>query len=156
LIVEKFLLFFMLQRLVIRICSVLLTLSRSYFWVWEQYLSGVVASVLEEYASSMFMVNVTVNITTDMPCWTELGMCLAGCKCCRDSRLFGGSFHHGPCKFFLSETATHDEILKFIHIPARKVCEFLFAWCVFSDGTQWYTVSGLLLENLLGVQLITC
>jgi len=56
----------------------------------------------------------------------------------------------------LSETATHDEILKFIHIPARKVCEFLFTWCVVYDGTQWYTISGLLLENLWGVKLITC
>jgi len=51
---------------------------------------------------------------------------------------------------------THDEILKFIHNRARKVYESLFMWCVFSDGTQWYTVSGLLLENLWGVQLITC
>lgn len=49
----------MLQRLVVRICSVWLTLYRSYFWAWERHLSGVVASVLEEYAASMFMVNVT-------------------------------------------------------------------------------------------------
>jgi len=41
-----------------------------------------------------------VNITTGVPCWTKLSMCKAGCKCCSDSRLFGGSFLHGPCKSF--------------------------------------------------------
>lgn len=87
----------MLHRLVVRICSVLLSLCGYYFWVWERHLSGAVASGLEECVHGHCD---RVNITTGMPCWTKLSICKARCKCCWDSRIFGGSFHHGPCKFF--------------------------------------------------------
>jgi hypothetical protein len=64
------------RTLVVRTCSVLLTLYRSYFWVWERHLSGVGASVLEEYAASMFMVNVTGS-TSPLICHVGLNsVCL--------------------------------------------------------------------------------
>jgi hypothetical protein len=51
--------------------SVLLSWYRSYFWVLERHLSEVVAVVLEEYAASIFMINVTGS-TSPLICYFGL------------------------------------------------------------------------------------
>lgn len=144
------------QCLVIRICRVLLSLYGSCFWMWAPHGSGVLANSMEEYAASIFMVNVTGS-TSPLICHGRLKsahvrllMNAVGTAGCFEDLLVMVCVRRQHKEVFWSEMATHDQILKCVFMCMQGNFQFLFTYCLFSDSTQCYTVSVLLLKNFMG------
>jgi hypothetical protein len=104
--------------------------------VLERHLSEV-AVVLEEYAASIFMINVE-GLTSPLIChfglkslYVRLVVNAAGTTGCLEGLFIMILLRrqHKEVFFLGSEMTTLDDILWCIHIHARRIYEFLFVVC---------------------------